>query len=301
MSLFLDYDRVDGSGLFIRGLAGEDLGNRKVVYINDDGTWKLADATSALEMPGLGITMHAITSGRRGWIMVVGFIGLPTWTWTAGGSIYVSDITPGEVTQISPANPVNIIQGIGYAESATQIFFHPRQVIGLIGATYTKTVNISADFFGKPVAQFPTVVDQDNVTLYKFTVNTDFMTYKLPVPTDYASGGLKFNVVWTNDGGTDDQNKNVRASFEYQTASEGDAISGSHTNSPKLVADTYESASGWVEYHTDYVSIAEADFEGKACVYVKVSFVSPPATPLSCDPHLIGICLQYTAYAKGYP
>jgi len=301
MSLFLDYDRVDGSGLFIRGRIGETVGNRKVVYLSPDGTWKLADADNTSKMPSLGLSMHTAEPGSRGWILIKGFIGLPTWAWTGGGRLYVSENIAGELVQVSPPNPENFIQDLGYAESATQIFFSPRQVIGSMGATYTKTVSIPADALGKPAANNPTVVDINNVTLYKFTVNTDFLTYKLPVPSDYASGGLKFNVVWTNDGGNDDNGKNVRAQFDYQMATEGEVINGSHANSPKNVNDTYVSATGWVEHRSDYVTIADTDFDADSCVYVKTSFVTAPITALTDEPHLIGVCLQYTAYAQGYP
>jgi len=300
MSYPLLHDRVAGSGLYIWALAGENLGNRKVVYISNDGTWKLADATIAMGMPCLGLTMDIIASGHRGWILIKGFIGLSTWTWTVGGGIYVSEVTAGELTQTSPANPINIIQGIGYAESATQIFFSPRQILGLIGATFTKTVNISAEAFSKPAANSPAVVDQDNITLYSFAVNTSLATYKLPVPTDYASGGLKLQVIWTNDGGVDDNGTNIKAQIDYQVSTEGEIVSGSHTNSPKNVEDAYTSATGFIDCRTAYMTIADGDFDADDCIFIKLSFVTAPAVVLTCNPHLIGICLQYTAYAKGH-
>jgi len=297
MTYPFEYENYAGSGIIINSIAGEALGNRKLVFLDTDSTWKLAKADNAIRMPVIGLTMQSATSGLRCVILLKGFIGLDTWTWTVGARIYASENTAGELTQTSPTNPDNFIQEIGVPTTSTQIFFNPRQVVGNAGATYTKTEDVAADELGIPVANNPTVVDQANLTLYAFTVNTDFMTYKLPRPSDYASGGLKLNVVWTNDGDTDDLNKNVRAQFDYQTASEGDSVDGSHANSPKNVNDTYTSASGWIEHHSDYVTIAEADFINEECIYVKVSFVTAPATALSCDPHLIGICLQYTAYA----
>lgn len=286
-----------GSGLITQGMAGENLGSKKLVYLTPAGDWRLSDADSASTMPSMAITMEGIRAGMAGRILLRGYIGRANWLWTIGGSVYASSTTAGELTQTAPPNPENFIQEIGIAISKTFIDFNPRQVSGNSGATYLKTVKVEADELGKPAANNPTVVDRDNVTLYSFAVNTDFMTYKLPVPSDYASGGLKFSVVWTNDGGVDDSGKNVKAQFDYQTTAEGDAISGSHGNSPKQVEDTYTSASGWIEHRSAYVTIAEADFTGKECVYVKVSFVTAPATALTCEPHLIGICLQYTAYA----
>lgn len=290
-----------GSGLVIQGMAGENLGSKKLVYLNSDGTWKLAHASVTSKMPSLGITMERINVGQGGSILKEGYIGRSDWAFTTGDRVYVSENAAGELTQTAPSNPVNIIQEIGIAASSKLVWFSPRQVIGSASPEFTKTVQVSADELGRGAANNPTVVDRDNITLYSFTVNTDFMTYKLPIPSDYASGGLKFNVVWTNDGGVDDQNKNVRAQFDYQTATEGDVVSGSHGNSPKNVNDTYTSGAGWIMHYSDYVTIAEADFTGKTCIFLKVSFVTAPPTVLTCEPHLVGVCLQYSAYAFGYP
>ena len=286
-----------GSGLITQGMAGENLGSKKLVYLTPVGDWRLSDADSASTMPSMAITMEQIGVGKAGRILLRGYIGRGDWLWTIGGSVYASSTTAGELTQTAPPNPENLIQEIGIAVSKNLLDFNPRQVSGNSGATYLKTVKVEADELGKPAANNPTVVDQDNVTLYSFAVDTDFMTYKLPVPSDYASGGLKFSATWTNDGGVDDSGKNVKAQFDYQTAAEGDTINGSHGNSPKQVEDTYTSASGWIEHRSAYITIAEADFTGKECVYVKVSFVTATATVLTGEPHLIGICLQYTAYA----
>lgn len=173
--------------------------------------------------------------------------------------------------------------------------FFNGEITALLGGTFTRTVSISADEFGRPSTDPPTVVLQDNVILYSFALDKDSMEYKFPIPSDYHSGALDFWVVWTNDGGVDDQNRNAKWQLDYQTATEGDAVSGSHANSPKSVEDTYTSASGWIEHHSDHMSIAEADFTDKFCVYVKISAVTPVGTALTCDPHLLGLCFSYTA------
>lgn len=166
---------------------------------------------------------------------------------------------------------------------------------GEVGGTYTKTVSIPGDQFGRPNTNPPTVVDQDNLTLYSFTVNTDQMTWKFPIPSDYDSGPFQFWVVWTNDGGTDDNGKNVKWQLSYQVGKEGDVISGSHVNSPKSVEDTYASALGWVEHHTATMSIAAIDFGGKTCIFIQIMAVTPSGTALSCEPHMLGVCFSYTA------
>ena len=157
----------------------------------------------------------------------------------------------------------------------------------------TRLTAIPADQLGKPAANNPVIVDQANLTLYEFTLNTDIMTYKFPIPIDYKDGDILFYVVWTNDGGVDDQNKFAKWQLDYQVGTEGDVIDGSHGNSPKSVEDEYLSASGWVEHHTEYMTIEAADFTGKTCIYLKLSAVTPAGTALTCSPHLLGICFLY--------
>jgi len=161
----------------------------------------------------------------------------------------------------------------------------------------TITESVPAEALGRPNTNPPTVVDQANLRLLAFTLNTDSVSIKMPVPWDLVSGeDIKLCAVWTNDGGVDDNTKDVKAQFDYQTASEGDSVDGSHANSPKTINDTYTSASGWIEHHTAYVTIANADFSGEACIFIKISFITPDGVALTCEPHLIGICIQYLAH-----
>ena len=174
----------------------------------------------------------------------------------------------------------------------------PRTLVALTDSTIVKTIPLAADAFGRPNTNPPNVIDQDNLTLYAFTLNTDSLTVKFPVPWDYASGDIIFNVIWTNDGGVDDNGKNAKWQLDYQVGATGDVISGSHANSPKSVEDAYPSASGFVEAHTGNMTIAAADFAGKQCIFAKLSAVTPAGTALTCEPHLVGICYTYTAYVN---
>jgi len=145
--------------------------------------------------------------------------------------------------------------------------------------TYIKSESIPADEFGRPNLSPPDVVDQDNVTLYAFTVNTDSMTFKFPTPADLARGSnLDFIVLWTNDNGVDDNGKNVKWQLSYQTGSEGDPVSGSHANSPKTVEDAYTSDAGSIECRAAPMTIANADFAGETCIYIKLMAITAPAT-----------------------
>lgn len=130
MSQLYEYDptRIAGSGDFTVGTAGENLGNRKLVYMGADALWRLADADTALAMPVLAITMNAITAGNRGMFLLRGFIGLngvslTPWTWVVGGSIYAS-ATAGELTQTAPVPP-DAIQEVGIATDTMLMIFDP--------------------------------------------------------------------------------------------------------------------------------------------------------------------------------
>ena len=161
--------------------------------------------------------------------------------------------------------------------------------------TFSKKVSIPAEEFGKPNTNPPGIVDQDNLTLYNFTLDTDQVTYKFPVPNDYAGGPIDFSILWTNDGGVDDNGLAAKWQLDYQVGGEGDVISGSHANSPKSTEDTYDSDLGWVEHHTSNMIIAAADFAGKLCIFLKLSAITPVGAALTCEPHLIGMCYIYRA------
>jgi len=167
--------------------------------------------------------------------------------------------------------------------------------ISIIGGTYTKDITLAAGVFGKPNTNPPAVIDQDNLTLYSFTVNTDSITIKWEIPRDYDSGDITIAIEWTNDGGVDDNGKNVKWQIDYQSAAHGEAINGSHANSPVSVGDTYGSASGWINHKTESITIPGADIAGKIHLYMKLSAVTAPATVLSCEPHFDSVHISYIA------
>lgn len=151
---------------------------------------------------------------------------------------------------------------------------------------------------GKKSIAPPDVVVQDNTKMLTFTVDTDDFFYSWEIPADYAGGDLGIVFHWTNDGGVDDLNKNVKARIDYQVFSEGDSIAGSHANSPKNADDTYTSASGWVPHTTPVMTIAKADFIGEHEMTLRGSFVTADPTVLTCEPHLISVGVIYNAYVN---
>lgn len=110
-----------GSGFHSQGLAGENLGSKKLVYLTANGTWKLADSEVVMINPGLGITKERIKSGMVGSIHRYGYIGRNDWVFITGKAIYASDVL-GELTQTMLRIED---KPIGHAESRRLIFFNP--------------------------------------------------------------------------------------------------------------------------------------------------------------------------------
>ena len=125
MSYRIDPRRA-GDGFYIDSRkAAADLGARKLVYLDSSGTWNLADEDSLSNLPVIGITMHAITSGTKGQVLVWGIIGDSGWAWTLGNAIYAS-ATAGELTQTKPsAQEDPHIQSIALPIETTLIMFNP--------------------------------------------------------------------------------------------------------------------------------------------------------------------------------
>ncbi len=173
-----------------------------------------------------------------------------------------------------------------------------RTFVALTDTSRMKILHLTAAALGRPNTNPPDIVQQDNTELYAFTVGTDQIYYGWEVSEDYAGGDLIVNAHWTNDGGVDDQNKDVKLQIDYQAYDDTDAISGNHANSPRTIEDTYLSASGWIMHTTGDITIPAADFAGKHIVALKISFVAPAGTALTAEPHLIALMLEYTAYVN---
>ena len=169
-----------------------------------------------------------------------------------------------------------------------------RTFVALTDTTRSDKHHLETEALGRPNTNPPDIVLEDNVELLAFTVGTDRVTFKWDVPEDYDSGDLTIQVEWTNDGGVDDQNKDVKVQIDYQTYEDGDSVVGSHANSPKTIEDTYTSATGWLFHVTGSITIAAADFAGKHGITMKLSFVAPDGTALTAEPHLAGAQILYT-------
>ena len=284
----------------MRGQAGENLGDRKIVYWDNSGLWRLADADDVATQPTIGFTIGSIASGNFGRILLQGIIGKQGWTWTRGATLYASTVA-GEITHTLPTTP-DRGQRVGVAYDTDLVYFDPkgtdRNNVALTNTTRAEIKHLTAAALGRPNTNPPSIVQQDNTELLAFTVGTDQIYYGWEIPSDYAGGDLIINAHWTNDGGVDDNTKDIKLQIDYQSCDNGDAVSGNHANSPRTIEDTYASAAGWIIHTTGNITIPAADFTGEHIVAMKISFVAPAGAALTCDPHLISLMIEYTAYAN---
>ena len=112
----------EGSGWWYNGLAAETLGARKLVYLDTNGQWKLADADASARFPVVGITLGAISSGKYGKILLKGYVGDASWTWANLGAAVYASATAGELTQTQPTGEEKI-QAIALAQESDLIYF----------------------------------------------------------------------------------------------------------------------------------------------------------------------------------
>ncbi len=166
-----------------------------------------------------------------------------------------------------------------------------------IDETRSHTEHVPVGTFGRPNTNPPDVVTVDNTLLLEFDVNTDKTHHNWEVSEHYVPGSdlhIKFH--WTNDGGTDDNDKKIKIQLSYLPVSDGDVMSGSHANSPRHIDDTYTSDLGSVFHTTGDIVIPAADFAGKHEIQTMFEFVTADATALTGKPRLDAMMLTYTEY-----
>lgn len=103
-------------------IAGENLGARKVIYIDANGKVKLAKANSFITSDTVvGITSHSALLDEK--VLIYTNDSLNGFTDLSIGTVYyLSQTTFGELTNTKPSN--GIIIKIGVAVSATELDIH---------------------------------------------------------------------------------------------------------------------------------------------------------------------------------
>lgn len=87
------------------------------VYLNGSSAWVKADADGSGTYPARGIAVATAADGVATVVLTRGTIRNDAWTWTPGGTIYLSTTT-GTMTQTVPSSEGDKIQILGYALNA---------------------------------------------------------------------------------------------------------------------------------------------------------------------------------------
>ena len=99
------------------------------IYDGGSGVFKCRNADASSGKPGYGFVLAPVTSGSNATIY---FGGQNTQlTGLVPGDVYLSDTTPGSVTQTAPTTSGHIVQKLGPAISATTMDFNPSPPITL--------------------------------------------------------------------------------------------------------------------------------------------------------------------------
>ena len=112
------------SGIIATLTAGETLAFGEVCYLKSDGKYWLADSSDDTAIPAVVMALGAISADASGSFLKRGFLRDDSYSWTVGGLLYAST-TGGAISQTAPSGSGQIVQVLGYAYSATVIYFSP--------------------------------------------------------------------------------------------------------------------------------------------------------------------------------
>lgn len=94
------------------------------VYLNGSSQWVLADANGSGTYPCRGLAVATVAGGGSTTVIMQGVARNDAWTWTPGGTIYLST-TAGGLTQTAPSTTGDKVQTIGFAIDADTMRVFP--------------------------------------------------------------------------------------------------------------------------------------------------------------------------------
>lgn len=114
----------DHSGTTLAGVvAGEAVSQLDLVYVASNGKWSKADANAAGKFPCRGVAIAGAALDADPGAVLTGIFRHDAWSWTAGGTLFLSTAAGG-LTQTAPSASGDCVQVVGYALSATVVFFN---------------------------------------------------------------------------------------------------------------------------------------------------------------------------------
>lgn len=119
------------SGMTTRFVAQQAQNIGDIVRINSSGNATIAQANNFDNATVVAMATSSIAASATGVYLLRGFITNSSWSWTVGAPIYLSTTgtTNNTLTQTRPNSSGNIVVPIGYAVSATTIYFNPSMTL----------------------------------------------------------------------------------------------------------------------------------------------------------------------------
>lgn len=119
------------SGITTKFVAQQAQNIGDLVRINASGNATIAQANNFDNATVVAMATSSITASSTGTYLLRGFITNSSWSWTVGAPIYLSTTgtTNNTLTQTRPNASGNIVVPIGYAVSATTIYFNPSMTL----------------------------------------------------------------------------------------------------------------------------------------------------------------------------
>jgi len=112
--------------------AGATITAMQLVYMGSSSKWLVCDADAISTCGLVALSLEAKNDTQAMSVLLSGIVRDDSWTWTIGGAIYASG-TAGALTQTQPVGVDGVIRFLGYALTATSIYFSP----DMIWATHT--------------------------------------------------------------------------------------------------------------------------------------------------------------------
>ena len=115
------------TGILIDGItAGEDVDFPDLCYLKSDSKfWKAKADTTATADGELAIALEVITANNTGKFLKLGYLRDDSWAFTVAAKLYLDDTAAGSITETRPADVGDQVRIIGYAHTATIVWFLP--------------------------------------------------------------------------------------------------------------------------------------------------------------------------------
>jgi len=117
------------SGITSTFTAGENLVFGSFCYIKSDGKMWRADADATATMPIVAMATAIIAADAEGIFLMLGSARDDTWALTITGgmaNIIYASLTLGGITSTMPTGAGDEVQPVGFASTATTIYFNPQ-------------------------------------------------------------------------------------------------------------------------------------------------------------------------------